>query len=163
MDKAKESNAFVEVGGKLFTEDSSSREDSSAFSFREKASAEVASGSNNKSTSPLDSVLCKTEYHKSLLDRIRLFGSVIYKRLKVERLSTESIEAALFSLDHKVDLINEVNTDAPPEGIKQLTLLMCIKDFDINLVFTEDGSFIDYKKVQAFYRQYYEKSSFYKY
>lgn len=139
MNKAKESDAFVEVGSKLFAENAQADE------------------SNNRVVNPLDSGHCdKFERRKSLLNRIKSFGPAIYKRLKIERLSTESVEAAVFALDHKVDLINEVNTDAPPNGVKQLTLLMCIKNFDINLVFTEDGSFIDYEKVQVFYNQYYD-------
>ena len=92
------------------------------------------------------------EGRADLIAQLKSYGKRAFHRLDVDDLSIESLEAAVFALEKHADLSQEINSGAPPEGVKQLACLMARPGFDVNSVFTEDGSFIDYGKVDVLFR-----------
>lgn len=89
---------------------------------------------------------------KELITDLKQFGDEA-KELDTSELDEDSLEAALYAFSQQVNLVNEVNCGAPPEGIRKLADLISLDKFDVNSVFDETGSYVDYELVNEVYNK----------
>lgn len=108
---------------------------------------EVCSDDNKRKTTKVGHASKKVT-EKELLEIARRIDPSNAKELASLDLDLPRKKAVVYGYMHKISIANEALSGVEPQDLINLVNVLSKDDLDLNSIFTDDGSFIDYEKVK---------------